>query len=157
MYKGVLDQNWIRNFLRSIGYPILISSKLYEDKKSRIKSVLENRITPQVRSLDVLITALYELHIWKHLKWWTQDQTCNLLTSTPRSKAEKSSGTPLTSPLDPDSNLLQGQNNTKTLSSTCLMDLHIYKNHVSCIMCFVKPAQISYVRNCTTNTRVNQK
>ena len=58
MYKGVLDQNWIRDFFRSIGYPIGPPSKLYQDILATIKIVLAHIITPQHIPLDVLITDL---------------------------------------------------------------------------------------------------
>ena len=69
MYIGVLDKNWIRNFFVSIGYPIGIPSKLYEDNQAKIKRVLVVRITPQARPIVILITALHELHLQKTLKW----------------------------------------------------------------------------------------
>ena len=37
MYKGVLDQNWIRDLFRSIGYPIGPPSKIYEDNQATIE------------------------------------------------------------------------------------------------------------------------
>ena len=80
MYTGVLDKHWIRKLFRSIGYPIGPPSKLYEDKQATIERFLEDIITTQDRPIDFLITALHEVHLRKYLKWWTQDQTCNLLT-----------------------------------------------------------------------------
>ena len=65
MYTGVLDLNCVRNFFRLIGYPIRPPSKLYEDNQETIKIVLVEIITPQARNLDVLITALRELHLIK--------------------------------------------------------------------------------------------
>ena len=65
MYTGVLDKNWIRNFYKSIGYPIGPPSKIYEDNQAIIKRVLAERITPQARPIDILITALHELHLRK--------------------------------------------------------------------------------------------
>ena len=59
MYTGVLDQNWIRDFFRSIGYPIGPPSKIYEDNQATIKIVLVDIITPQARLLGVLITAIH--------------------------------------------------------------------------------------------------
>ena len=59
MYKGVLDQNWIRDFFRSIGYPIGPPSKVYEDNQATIKIVLAHIITPQCILLDVLITDIH--------------------------------------------------------------------------------------------------
>ena len=64
----MLDQNWIRYFFRSIGYPIVFLTKIYEDKKSKIRIVLIDIITPQARSINVLITALHELHPRKTLE-----------------------------------------------------------------------------------------
>ena len=61
----MLYQNWIRNFYISIGYPIGTLSKLYEDNQAKIKIVLEYRITPKVRPLDVLINALDKIHLCK--------------------------------------------------------------------------------------------
>ena len=65
MYIGVLDQNWIGDFFRSIVYPIRPPSKLYYDNQGIIESVMADIITPQSRPLDVLITALHELHLRK--------------------------------------------------------------------------------------------
>ena len=61
----VLDQNCIRNLFISIGYPTGPPSKIYEDKQATIKIVLVERITPQSRPLDVLITCLRELYLRK--------------------------------------------------------------------------------------------
>ena len=61
----MLDQNWIRNFFRSIGYPIGPPSKIYENNQVTIKRVLVYIITPQSIPIDVLINALHELHIGK--------------------------------------------------------------------------------------------
>ena len=41
------------------------SSKLYEDKQATIKRVLADRITPQARYINVLITDIHEIHICK--------------------------------------------------------------------------------------------
>ena len=62
MYTGVIDQNLIRNFFRSIGYLIGPPSKLYKDNQATIKIVLADIITPQDIPLKVLIAALHELH-----------------------------------------------------------------------------------------------
>ena len=62
IYKGVLDQIWIRDFFRSVGYPIGPPSKLYEENRAKIKIVLAYIITPQTRPLNVIITALHKLH-----------------------------------------------------------------------------------------------
>ena len=58
----MLDKNWIRNLFRSIGYPIGPTSKLYKGKQETIKRVFLDIITTQAWSLDVLLTALHELH-----------------------------------------------------------------------------------------------
>ena len=65
MYTGVIDQNLIRNFFRPIGYPIFPPLKLYEDKQATINEVVANIIAPQAIPLDILITALHELHLQK--------------------------------------------------------------------------------------------
>ena len=65
MYTGVLDHNHIRYLFRSIFYPIGSPSELYEDNQATIKIVLEDIITPKSRPIDVLITALRELHLRK--------------------------------------------------------------------------------------------
>ena len=92
MYTGVTDQNWIRNFFRSIDYPIRPPPILYQDNQATIKKFLADRITPQDRTLDFLITALYELHIRKTFEIMdTRSLTCELMTSTPSLTAEKSS------------------------------------------------------------------
>ena len=65
MYTGVLDQNYIRYFFRSVFYPIGPPSKIYEDIQATIKIVPVDRITNKARPLDVLITALHELHLKK--------------------------------------------------------------------------------------------
>ena len=65
MYTGLLDQNWIRNFFRSIGYHIGPPLKLYLDNQATTKRVLVDIITPQARPLGVIIAALHELHLQK--------------------------------------------------------------------------------------------
>ena len=65
MYKGVLDQNWIIDFFRSIGYPIGPPSNIYEDNQATIKRAPEDIIATQAIPLDVLITALHKLHLIK--------------------------------------------------------------------------------------------
>ena len=102
MYTWVLDKNWIRDFFRSIGYTIGPPPKIYEDNQSTIKRVLANIITPQDRTIDVLITAHNEIHLRNHLKWCTQDQTCNMLTSTLNLMAEKFSEISLIMPSTPN-------------------------------------------------------
>ena len=59
----MLDQNWIMNFFRPIGYPIGTPLKLYEDNQATIETVLAYIITPQAKPLDALITAIHELHL----------------------------------------------------------------------------------------------
>ena len=61
----MLYQNCIRTFYRSIGIPIVPPSKLYEGKQATIKRVLADRINPQARQIDVLITALHKLRLRK--------------------------------------------------------------------------------------------
>ena len=65
IYTRVLDKNWVKNFYRSIVYPIGPLSKLYKDKQATIKIVLVDRTTPQARHLDFLITIIYEPHFCK--------------------------------------------------------------------------------------------
>ena len=38
---------------------------MYEDNQATIKRVLADRTTPQSRQLEILITALHELHLIK--------------------------------------------------------------------------------------------
>ena len=47
----MLDKNWIRDFFKSIDYPIGTLSELYEDNQSTIKIVLVEKITTQSRAL----------------------------------------------------------------------------------------------------------
>ena len=63
MYTGVVDQKCIRNFCRSIGYPIGAPYKLYEYNQDTIKQVLSDRITPQILSLGVFINVFNEYHL----------------------------------------------------------------------------------------------
>ena len=63
MYTGLLDQNWIRDFFRSIGYPIGPPSKNYQNNQATIKILMVDRITPQARPIDLLITALHEFSL----------------------------------------------------------------------------------------------
>ena len=58
MYTGVLDQTWIRYLFRSISYPIVPPSKIYEYNQAKINRLLADIITPQARPLDVLITSI---------------------------------------------------------------------------------------------------
>ena len=84
MYTGMLDQNWIINFYRSIDYPIGTPSKLYEDDQAKIRSFLEEMITPQARPLGVLITYLCEIHIRK--TFYMVDKSSNIQLSDINSK-----------------------------------------------------------------------
>ena len=68
MYTRVLDKNLIRNFYISIGYQIGPPSKIYEDKQATNKGIFAERITPQDRPLDILITAIHELHLQQIFK-----------------------------------------------------------------------------------------
>ena len=61
----MLDKNWIIYLLGSIGYPIGHPYKIYEDNQVTIKRAMADRIAPQARPLDVLITSLHELHLRK--------------------------------------------------------------------------------------------
>ena len=65
MYTGVLDQNWIRDFFRSIDYHVGPPSKLYENNQATIKRLMVERMTPKSIPIDVLITDLHELHLSK--------------------------------------------------------------------------------------------
>ena len=65
MHTGVLDQNWIRNVYRSIGYPILLPSNLYVENQAPIKRFLIDRIKSQYIPLDVLITTLHDIQLCK--------------------------------------------------------------------------------------------
>ena len=58
----MVDQNWIKDLLRSISYPIGPPSKLYGYNKATIKRVMADRITPQARPLNVL----KEIHLRKN-------------------------------------------------------------------------------------------
>ena len=62
MCTEVLDQNWFRDFFRSIGYTIGNPSKLHEDNQATIDRVLADITTPQSITIDVLITPIHELH-----------------------------------------------------------------------------------------------
>ena len=67
MYTFVIDQNWIRNFYRSIDYHKELPSKLYEENEATIKRVSEDRITTKYRPLDFLVTILHDIHLSKIL------------------------------------------------------------------------------------------
>ena len=61
----MLDQNWIINFFRSIGCPIGTTSKIYDNNQAKIKIVVVEIITPQVGTLNFLITDIHEIHLQK--------------------------------------------------------------------------------------------
>ena len=63
IYTCVVDQKWIRNFCRYIGYTTGYPSKIYQYNQYIIKLVLAYMITPQAQPLDILITALHEYRI----------------------------------------------------------------------------------------------
>ena len=66
---------------------------------------------------------IYMIFISKrHLKWYTQDQTCNLLTSTPSLMAEKVTDILLTMWLESAYIIHQGENIKNSFALTCLMD-----------------------------------
>ena len=65
IYTGVFYQNFIRNFYRSIGYPIRIPSKIYEDNQAKVLRILADRTNLQPRPLVVLITALHNIYLEK--------------------------------------------------------------------------------------------
>ena len=92
MYTGVLYHNWVRTFYILIGYPIGPPSKLYEENQATIKRVLADRITPQYKPLEILITTLHELQIRKTFD--TVDTRSNMQLSGLNSKphGEKSLG-----------------------------------------------------------------
>ena len=90
MCTGVLDQNWIRNPFKPIGYPIGPPSKIHEDNQSTIIRVLAYIITPQARPLDVLITALHEHHIQKILEMVDTRSNMKLVDLTSKPHGEKS-------------------------------------------------------------------
>ena len=61
----MLDKNRFRKFYRLILYPIGPTSKLYVENQATIKTFLEDKISPQSRPLDFLITALHDIHLRK--------------------------------------------------------------------------------------------
>ena len=101
----------------------------------------------------------------KYLKLWTKDTTYNVLTSIPSIMVEKVSVISQTTRLETDYILLQGQSTTKSfnlisfvetllsITTTRRMTRNIFKNR---ILRSKKPASISYVQKCTTNTYVKQ-
>ena len=58
---------WIKtgliNVCRSIGYIIGAPKQLYKNNQSTIKQVPVNRITPQARYINILITDLHKYHL----------------------------------------------------------------------------------------------
>ena len=62
LFQGVKQTYCLRNFMLSIGFPICQPTPTYEDNQATIKQVLKDRITPQARPIDVLITSLHEHH-----------------------------------------------------------------------------------------------
>ena len=74
----------MRNFFRSISYHIGPPSKLYEDNQATIKIALKDKITPQSRPLDFLITSLHELHLRN--TFYTVDTRSNMQLADLNSK-----------------------------------------------------------------------
>ena len=64
-YTGVLEKKWIRYFYRSIGCPKAPPTKIYEDNQETMENVLADIIAPQTRPLEILITAIHDLHLRK--------------------------------------------------------------------------------------------
>ena len=54
---------YIRRILYCLGYPQLDPTDIYEDNQATIAEVINDRLTPQVRHLDVKITWLHEQFI----------------------------------------------------------------------------------------------
>ena len=154
MYTGVLYQNWIINFYRSIGWPIGPPSKLYDDNQAIIKRFLVEIINTQSRPLSVLITDLHELHVQKTFE----------MVDT-RSKMQLSD-------LNSDPHVRKGLRDlidrmivvcfypppgSQYHKLLCLDKFHGY-THISethrnndetkldCIMCSIKPARINYTQ-----------
>jgi len=63
LQSGVKTTLHIRQFMATIGHPITHPTPTYEDNQATIHQVLQDRLTPQVRHLDVLITWLHEQYI----------------------------------------------------------------------------------------------
>ena len=126
----MLDQKWIRYFYRSIGYSIGTPPKLYEDNKATIKRLFMDMITPQARPLDVLITALHDIHLCKKFDMVdTRSNICNLLISTPNLMVDKLSGILLSLQLVSPCTLHQGQKTTKLSTFTYSIGPLTIKNH----------------------------
>ena len=123
MYTGVVDQNWIRNFIRSIGYPIGPPSKLYYDNQATIKIFLANRVTPQDIPTNNLITDIHELHIRKTFKMVNTRSNMQLADLNSKPHGETSSGVSLTTPFYITSILLQVHNNTNYFNLISYMGL----------------------------------
>ena len=90
MYTGVLNQNWIRIFYRSIGYLIVPPSKLYEENQETIKILLADRITLQDNPLYVIITALHKIHILKTFEIVKTRSSMKLADINSKPRGEKS-------------------------------------------------------------------
>ena len=86
------------------------------------KRVLVDRITPQYRPIDVLITAIHELHLQNIFEMVDTISNMQLSDPTPIPMVEKVSVISLNTPLDPASTLLQGYNTTKSSAFTGFMD-----------------------------------
>ena len=155
MYTVVLDQNWVRCFFRSIGYPIGPPSKLCKDNQATIKRVLAYRINPRVRPLDVLITALHELQLRKTFEMVDTRSNIKLADLNSKSHGRKS----LWNIIDHAIGIIfyppPGSLHYQLLR---LGQLH-GSSHINCEQKKkgeVKKTLISSVRNRTTKARVDQ-
>ena len=63
LQTGVKETISLRHLLTNLGLSIPKPTVTYEDNQATIRQVLANRLTPQVRHLDVLITWLNEQHL----------------------------------------------------------------------------------------------
>lgn len=63
LYIGVRKTFCIRNFLLSIGHRLQHPTPMFEDNLATISQVLHNRIAPQARPIDVLVTGLNEHYL----------------------------------------------------------------------------------------------
>ena len=162
MYTGLLDQNWIRKFFGSIGYPIGPPSNLYKDNQATIKRVLEDIITPKARTIDALINALHELHLRKTFDMVDTRSNTQLADhkSNPhggksrRDLIDRDIGDHFDPP--PESNHYKLLQLDQFHGPTHINNNHEKKNEVNRIMHSTKPAKISYARKTTTKSRVNQ-
>ena len=88
--------NWVIMILKILMFCLSSQWVDWEQKKMDnqeiIKIDLEDRITKQSRPFNVFITAIHEHQFSNFFRWWTQDQTCNFLTSTPKKWRPKSNG-----------------------------------------------------------------